>query len=177
VSHSDAAPAADFIRRIVAEHNETGRFGGRVHTRFPPEPNGFLHIGHAQAALVNYWIARDFGGKFNLRLDDTNPVKEEQEYVDAIREDLRWLGVDWEERQFHASDYFERLYELAVALVRKGRAYVDSLSADEISAYRGTAIRPGEKVETLPGRASPYRDRPVEENLDLLARMRAGEFA
>ncbi len=190
---TDAAPGTDFIRRIIREDNEQGRFGGRAHTRFPPEPNGCLHIGHAKAALLNYSIAREFGGKFNLRFDDTNPTKEEREYVESIKEDLRWLGVDWEEREYYASDYFEKLYEYAVELVGKGAAYVDSLSAEEMSELRGTALRtggqgpgsgaggagrklPGEKIETKPGKESPYRNRTPEENLDLLGRMRAGEF-
>jgi len=158
----------DFIREIIQEDIRTGRFGGRVHTRFPPEPNGYLHIGHAKAIILNYSIAKEFGGKFNLRYDDTNPVKESQEYIDAIREDVRWLGADWEDREFYASDYFEQLYQWAVQLIRMGKAYVCDLSADEIREYRGTL--------TLPGRNSPYRDRSVEENLDLFARMRAGEF-
>ena len=166
----------DFIRRIILAHNESGRFGGRVHTRFPPEPNGYLHIGHAKAMLLNHGLAVEFGGKFNLRLDDTNPVKEEQEYIDAIRTDVAWLGCDWGDREFYASDYFEQLYDWAVKLIRDGKAYVESLSAEEISAYRGTDIQKGEKIETKPGRESPYRNRPVEENLDLFARMRRGEF-
>ncbi|MCS7303916.1 MAG: glutamine--tRNA ligase/YqeY domain fusion protein [Thermoguttaceae bacterium] len=158
----------DFIREIIMEDLRTGRFGGRVHTRFPPEPNGYLHIGHAKAIILNYSIAKEFGGKFNLRYDDTNPVKESQEYIDAIREDVRWLGADWEDREFYASDYFEQLYQWAVQLIKMGKAYVCDLSADEIREYRGTL--------TQPGRNSPYRDRSVEENLDLFARMRAGEF-
>ncbi|MHC5056820.1 MAG: glutamine--tRNA ligase/YqeY domain fusion protein [Planctomycetota bacterium] len=177
MSDAEAPKSVDFIRRIVDEHNESGRFGGRVHTRFPPEPNGYLHIGHAQAALINYFIAEDYGGKFNLRFDDTNPEKEEQEYVESIKTDLGWLGIDWGGREFYASDYFERLYELAEHLVGKGLAYVDSLSAAEISEYRGTAIAKGEKVETKPGRDSPWRTRSVEENLDLFRKMRAGDFA
>jgi len=167
----------DFIRRIILGHNASGRFGGRVRTRFPPEPNGYLHIGHAKAMLLNHGLAAEFGGTFNLRFDDTNPIKEEQEYIDSIREDVRWVGCEWGEREFYASDYFEQLYEWAVQLVRAGKAYVDSLSADEISEYRGTAIQPGEKIETKPGRESPYRNRSIDENLDLFARMRRGEFA
>ncbi|HOM16994.1 MAG TPA: glutamine--tRNA ligase/YqeY domain fusion protein, partial [Thermoguttaceae bacterium] len=162
------AEPTDFIREIILEDIQTGRFGGRVHTRFPPEPNGYLHIGHAKAIILNYSIAKEFGGKFNLRYDDTNPVKESQEYIDAIREDVRWLGADWEDREFYASDYFEQLYQWAVQLIKMGKAYVCDLSADEIRDYRGTL--------TQPGRNSPYRDRSVEENLDLFARMRAGEF-
>jgi glutaminyl-tRNA synthetase len=179
VSDSDVGAPTDFVRRMIAEHNASGRFGGEVHTRFPPEPNGYLHIGHAKAALLNWSIALEFGGKFNLRFDDTNPAKEEQEYVDSIKQDLRWLGVDWEDREYYASDYFERLYEYAVELVEKGKAYVDSLTAEEMSELRGTAVGtggPGGKVETKPGEESPYRDRPVGENLDLLDRMRRGEF-
>jgi glutaminyl-tRNA synthetase len=172
-----AAPSIDFVRRIVIDHNNSGRFGGRVHTRFPPEPNAYLHIGHAKASLLDYAIAQEFGGKFNLRFDDTNPVKEEQEYVDSIKADLQWLGLDWEDREFYASDYFGQLYEYAVDLIRKGRAYVDSLSAEEISRLRGTAVAGQEKIETAPGKESPYRNRTVEENLDLFERMRAGEFA
>ena len=171
-----AEPGLDFIRRIILAHNEAGRFGGRVHTRFPPEPNGFLHIGHAKAMLLNHGLAQEFGGTFNLRFDDTNPVAEEQEYIDGIQADVAWLGCDWGERVFYASDYFEQLYTWAVQLVRDGKAYVDSLTAEQIREYRGTALVPGEKIETRPGRDSPYRGRGVAENLDLLARMRAGEF-
>jgi len=156
-----------FISDIIDEDLEAGRYE-RVHTRFPPEPNGYLHIGHAKSISLNYGLARDYGGKFNLRFDDTNPTKEEQEYIDAIIEDVGWLGADWEERLFHAADYFEQLYEWAVELIKQGKAYVDDLSADEIREYRGTL--------TEPGRNSPYRDRSVEENLDLFERMRAGEF-
>ncbi len=158
----------DFIREMILEDLRTDRFQGRVHTRFPPEPNGYLHIGHAKAIILNYSIAKEFGGKFNLRYDDTNPVKESQEYIDAIREDLRWLGADWEDREFYASDYFEQLYQWAVQLICTGKAYVCDLSSDEVREYRGTL--------TQPGRNSPYRDRSVEENLDLFARMRVGEF-
>ncbi len=158
---------SNFIRTIIDEHLASGRFD-RVHTRFPPEPNGYLHIGHAKAINISYGIAQDYGGKFNLRFDDTNPAKEEQEYIDSIIEDIHWLGADWEDRLFYASDYFEQLYEWAEQLVKDGKAYVDDLSAEEIRQYRGTL--------TEPGRNSPYRDRSVEENLDLLRRMRAGEF-
>jgi glutaminyl-tRNA synthetase len=160
--------AGDFIRAAIAEDVKAGKYGGRVHTRFPPEPNAYMHIGHAKAILINYGIAEEFGGKFNLRFDDTNPATEEEEYVAAIQEDVRWLGCDWEDRLFFASDYFERMYDYAVELVRKGKAYVCDLSADEVREYRGTL--------TEPGRNSPYRDRSVEENLELLSRMRAGEF-
>ncbi len=161
------APSLNFIQEIVEEHNRTGRFGGRVHTRFPPEPNGYLHIGHAKSICLNYGLARQYGGKFNLRYDDTNPVKEEVEYVDSIRTDVRWLGADWEDRELYASDYFEQLYEWAELLIKAGKAYVCDLSADEIARYRG---------DLKGGRESPYRNRGVEENLDLFRRMRAGEF-
>lgn len=157
-----------FIRTIVEEDVASGKYDGRVHTRFPPEPNGYLHIGHSKAILLNAGLAEDYGGKFNLRFDDTNPLREEQEYIDAIIEDVRWLGADWEDRLLYASDYFEQLYEWAVQLIKDGKAYVDDLSADEIRDYRGTL--------TEPGKNSPYRDRSVEENLDLFERMRAGEF-
>lgn len=166
----------DFIREIIDEDIKSGRFGGRVHTRFPPEPNGYLHIGHAKSALLNYWIAKEYGGKFNLRFDDTNPEKESQEYVDAIKRDLRWLGIDWEDREFYASDYYEQLYQWAEELIKKGKAYVCDLSPEEVSEYRGKAIIQDGKVITPPGKESPYRNRSVEENLDLFRRMRAGEF-
>jgi len=157
----------DFIREAVEEDLHTGRYSV-VHTRFPPEPNGYLHIGHAKAICIDFGVARDYGGKCNLRYDDTNPVKEDVEYVDSIKEDIRWLGFDWEEREFYASDYFEQLYMWAVDLIKKGSAYVDDLSADEIHEYRGSL--------TEPGRDSPYRERSVEENLGFFERMRAGEF-
>ncbi len=166
----------DFIRRIVAEDVAAGRNGGRVHTRWPPEPNGYIHIGHAMGCLLAHSIAEEFGGMFNLRFDDTNPAAEEQEYVDAIIDDLHWLGVDWEDRLYYASDYFEQLYEWAEHLIREGKAYVCDLSPGEISEYRGTAGGPGPDGVTPPGKDSPYRDRPVGENLDLFRRMRAGEF-
>jgi glutaminyl-tRNA synthetase len=177
VAAEQADRPLDFVRRIINEHGASGRFDGRVHTRFPPEPNGYLHIGHAKAMLLNHGLAHEYGGKFNLRFDDTNPVKEEQEYIDAIREDVSWLGCDWSGGEFYASDYFEQLYAWAVQLIRDGRAYVDSLTATQISEYRGTAIARGERIETRPGTDSPYRERPVEENLDLFERMRRGEFA
>ncbi len=159
---------SNFIRTIIDEDNASGKFGGEVHTRFPPEPNGYLHIGHAKSINLNYGVARDYDGRFNLRFDDTNPEKEEQKYIDGIIEDVRWLGADWDGRLFYASDYFEQLYEWAEQLIRDGKAYVDDLSAEEIREYRGTL--------TEAGRNSPYRDRTVEENLDLFRRMRAGEF-
>ena len=165
---TDSPSPTDFIRRMIIEDNESGRFGGRVQTRFPPEPNGYLHIGHAKSINLNYGIARDFGGKFNLRFDDTNPTKEEEEYVQSIIEDARWLGADWEDRLFFASDYFDQLYAWALQLIEQGQAYVDDLSAEEIREYRGTL--------TEPGKESPYRNRSVEENLDLFKRMKEGEF-
>ena len=159
---------ADFIRQIIAEDSGTGKSSGHVRTRFPPEPNGYLHIGHAKSICLNFGIAEQFGGLCNLRFDDTNPIKEQSEYVKSIIEDIRWLGFDWGDRLFYASDYFDTLYEYAVQLIKDGKAYVDSLSAEEIREYRGTL--------TEPGRDSPYRNRSVEENLNLLERMRAGEF-
>ena len=158
---------SDFIRAAIREDLRSGRFD-RVHTRFPPEPNGYLHIGHAKAIWIDYGVAQEFGGKFNLRFDDTNPVKEEQEYVDSIVADVRWLGADWEDRLLFASDYFDQMYEWAEDLIRKGKAYVCDLSAEEVSKHRGTL--------TKPGKDSPYRNRSVEENLDLFRRMKAGEF-
>jgi glutaminyl-tRNA synthetase len=160
--------SADFIREIVSADVAAGRNGGRVVTRFPPEPNGYLHIGHAKAITLDFGIANEFAGHCNLRFDDTNPVKEDIEYVDSIKEDVRWLGFDWDDREYYAADYYEQLYQYAESLIRKGLAYVDSLSADEIRDYRGTL--------TEPGRPSPYRDRGVDENLDLFRRMRAREF-
>lgn len=159
----------DFIREIIDEDIKTNKFGGRVHTRFPPEPNGYLHIGHAKSICLNFGIAEEYGGLCNLRFDDTNPLKETEEYVRSIIEDVHWLGYDWDDRLFFASDYFDKMYEYAVQLVKKGKAYVDDQSAEEISKNRGTL--------TQPGKNSPYRDRSVEENLDLLERMKAGEFA
>ncbi len=165
----------DFIRETIEEDLRTGRFTC-VHTRFPPEPNGYLHIGHAQAVLLNWGIAQEFGGKFNLRFDDTNPEKESTEYVEAIKEDVRWLGADWEDREFYASDYFDQLYAWAEELIRKGKAYVCDLSPEELSRQRGQPIQDGDRLITPPGVESPYRNRSVEENLDLFRRMRAGEF-
>ena len=158
----------DFIRQIVAEDVRTGKWGGRVVTRFPPEPNGYLHIGHAKSINLNYGIAEEFGGRFNLRFDDTNPEKEEQEYVDSIIEDVRWVGADWDDRLFYGSDYFGQMCEWAVELIRKGKAYICDLTPDEVREYRGTLTRPG--------RESPYRNRTIEENLELFERMRRGEF-
>jgi glutaminyl-tRNA synthetase len=164
-----ATAPADFIRTIITDDLKAGSNGGRVATRFPPEPNGYLHIGHAKSICLNFGVAQEFGGTCNLRFDDTNPTKEDIEYVESIKEDVRWLGFTWHDQPHFASDYFERLYEYAVHLITQGLAYVDSLTADEIRAYRGTL--------TEPGRESPYRTRSVEENLALFVRMRAGEFA
>ena len=168
----ESAPAAprpsNFIRDIILQDNETGKYGGRVHTRFPPEPNGYLHIGHAKSICLNFGLAKEFGGKCNLRFDDTNPSKEETEYVESIIEDVRWLGFDWEDRQYYASDYFDQLYAWAIQLIKAGKAYVCDLTPEQVREYRGT---PSE-----PGKGSPYRDRSVAENLDLFERMRAGEF-
>jgi glutaminyl-tRNA synthetase len=158
----------NFIREIIDGDCESNRFEGRVHTRFPPEPNGYLHIGHAKSICLNFGLARDYKGFCNLRFDDTNPTKEEQEYVDSIEKDVRWLGFDWEDRLFYASDYFEQLHEHAVQLIKKGKAYVCDLSADQVREHRGTL--------TEPGKDSPYRNRSIEENIDLFARMRKGEF-
>ena len=160
--------ASNFITEIIDEDIRTNRFGGKVVTRFPPEPNGYLHIGHAKAICLDYGLAEDYGGVYNLRFDDTNPTKEDVEYVDAIKEDIRWLGFDWGDREFYASDYFDQLHEYAVELIRIGKAYVDDLSADEIREFRGSL--------TEPGKESPYRNRTIEENLDLFERMRKGEF-
>ncbi len=158
----------NFIRSIVAEDVKSGKSGGKVLTRFPPEPNGYLHIGHAKSICLNFGLAAEFGGLCNFRFDDTNPGKEELEYVDSIMNDVRWLGFDWDDRLYHASDYFEQLYKWAIDLIKAGKAYVDSLGADEVREYRGTL--------TEPGKQSPFRDRPAAENLDLFKRMRAGEF-
>jgi len=165
---SPPAPGKDFIREIVDADNAAGKHGGRVATRFPPEPNGYLHIGHAKSICLNFGVAKEYGGTCNLRFDDTNPLKEEVEYVDSIQADVKWLGFDWEDRLFYASDYFERLYAFAETLIGKGKAFVCDLTADEVRATRGTL--------TEPGKNSPYRDRRLSENLDLFRRMRAGEF-
>jgi glutaminyl-tRNA synthetase len=161
------APSVDFIRTIINEDNASGKHGGRVHTRFPPEPNGYLHIGHAKSICLNFGIARDYGGKCNLRFDDTNPAKEEQEYVDSIMEDVRWLGFQWDELHY-ASDYFQQLYDWAEQMIKAGKAYVCDLTGDQVRETRGTLSEPGQN--------SPYRDRTPEENLDLFRRMKAGEF-
>jgi glutaminyl-tRNA synthetase len=168
MAENGSEPSVDFVRAIIEEDIRNGKNGGRVHTRFPPEPNGYLHIGHAKAFGLNFSIAEEYGGLCNLRFDDTNPLAEETEYVDSIMKDIRWLGYDWGDRLYHASDYFDQLYEFALKLIRKGSAYVCDLGPDEIREYRGTL--------TEPGRESPYRNRSVEENLDLFERMKAGEF-
>ena len=165
---TETSAGTDFIRAIVADDNRTGKFGGNVITRFPPEPNGYLHIGHAKSACLNFGLAAENGGHCNMRFDDTNPTREEVEYVNSILNDVQWLGWDWGDNLFYASDYFGELYEMAVDLIRKGKAFVDDLTFDEIQEYRGTL--------TEPGRESPYRERSVGENLDLFRRMRAGEF-
>ena len=165
---AEAPAGLDFIRQIVSEDRRAGKHEGRVHTRFPPEPNGYLHIGHAKSICLNFGVAAEFGGVCNVRFDDTNPETEELRYVTALKEDVRWLGFEWDDREFYASDYFEQLYQYAVQLIKEGKAYVDSLKPDEVSAYRGGWNEPGKH--------SPDRDRPVEENLDLFTRMRAGEF-
>ncbi|MCI0444515.1 glutamine--tRNA ligase/YqeY domain fusion protein [bacterium] len=169
MSEQESTPVVkkDFIREIIDQDLEEGRYD-RVHTRFPPEPNGYLHIGHAKSICLNFGISTDYSGKSNLRFDDTNPTKEEQEYIDAIKKDVRWLGFDWEDREFYASDYFDQLYEWAIKLIKDGKAFVDDLTADQIREYRGTL--------TEPGKESPYRNRSVAENLDLFERMKAGEF-
>jgi glutaminyl-tRNA synthetase len=163
-----ASGPSNFVRDIILDDLKTGKYQGRVHTRFPPEPNGYLHIGHAKSICLNFGLAAEFGGKTNLRFDDTNPCKEETEYVDSIIDNVHWLGFDWQDRLFYASDYFGQLYEWAVQLIQAGKAYVCDLTADEIRQYRGTP--------TEPGKESPYRNRGIAENLDLFARMKAGEF-
>lgn len=168
VSDSQNYGSTNFIKTIINEDNEKNVYGGRVHTRFPPEPNGYLHIGHAKSICLNFGLAEEYNGLCNLRFDDTNPTKEDTEFVDSIMEDIRWLGFDWEDRLFYASDYFDQLYEFAVQLIKAGKAFVCDLSAEEIRDYRGTL--------TEPGKESPYRNRSVEENLDLFERMKAGEF-
>jgi glutaminyl-tRNA synthetase len=167
-SNARGTSPANFIQAIIDEDLRTGRYEGRVHTRFPPEPNGYLHIGHAKSICLNFGLAARYGGRCNLRFDDTNPSKEESEYVESIMEDIRWLGFDWGGPEYYASDYFEQLYDWAVQLIRAGKAYVDDLSADEVREHRGTL--------TEAGRESPFRSRSVEDNLDLFRRMRAGEF-
>jgi len=168
MSSTESTPATDFVRSIVADDLKSNKWEGRVHTRFPPEPNGYLHIGHAKSICLNFGIANEFGGQCNLRFDDTDPTKEDVEYVDAIKENIRWLGFDWEDREFYASDYFEQLYNWAVQLIEGGHAYVDSQNLEEIRTNRGSLTEPGQE--------SPHRNRSVEENSDLFGRMRAGEF-
>ncbi len=162
------APGPDFIRARIIEDNASGRYDGRVHTRFPPEPNGYLHIGHAKSICLNFGVAGEFGGLCNLRMDDTDPTKESTEYVEAIMRDVRWLGFDWQDRMYFASDYYDQLYEWAIKLINKGKAYVDDLDEEKVREYRGTV--------TQPGRPSPCRDRPIQENLALFERMKSGEF-
>ncbi|MCH7773355.1 MAG: glutamine--tRNA ligase/YqeY domain fusion protein [Bacteroidetes bacterium] len=165
--NKESTKPTNFIREIIEEDLRTGKHTN-IHTRFPPEPNGYLHIGHTKSICLNFGLAEDYNGLCNLRFDDTNPTKEEMEYVDSIKEDIKWLGFDWGDREYYASDYFDQLYEYAIKLIKKGKAYVDSLSGEEIKEYRGAT--------TKPGRDSPYRYRPIEENLDLFERMKAGEF-
>ncbi|WP_369159138.1 glutamine--tRNA ligase/YqeY domain fusion protein [Candidatus Thiodiazotropha sp. LNASS1] len=169
MSKSEPSTTTNFIRQIIDQDLQSGKHGGRVHTRFPPEPNGYLHIGHAKSIVLNFGIARDYQGLCNLRFDDTNPHKENIEFVDSIQADVRWLGYDWDDRLFYASDYFQQLYDFAVELIQAGKAFVCDLDSEQMRAYRGTL--------TEPGRESPYRTRSVEENLDLFARMKAGDFA
>jgi len=168
MSDQDKAAPSNFIRNISDADIAAGKHGGRVATRFPPEPNGYLHVGHAKSICLNFGIARDYGGTCNLRFDDTNPHKENIEYVEAIKQDVRWLGYDWDDRLYYASDYFEQLHDYALQLIRKGKAYVCDLTPEQTREYRGTL--------TQPGKDSPYRSRSVEENLDLFERMRNGEF-
>jgi glutaminyl-tRNA synthetase len=168
MNNPEVPKPSDFIREIIAEDTRNDKYEGRVHTRFPPEPNGYLHIGHAKSICLNFGVANEFNGLCNLRFDDTNPSKEEVEYVESIKEDVRWLGFDWGNRMFYASDYFEQLYEYAVEMIQRGKAYVCDLSPEQMREYRGTLTEPGKK--------SPHRDRSVEENLDVFRRMRAGEF-
>ncbi|MFC2161742.1 glutamine--tRNA ligase/YqeY domain fusion protein [Acidobacteriota bacterium] len=167
-SKNSEIPSKDFIRTIIDEDRAAGKNEGRVHTRFPPEPNGYLHIGHAKSICLNFGIAGEYNGLCNLRFDDTNPIKEEIEYIESIKEDVRWLGFSWKDREYYASDYFELLYEWAIKLIKKEKAFVCDLNADKIREHRGTLTQPGQN--------SPFRDRPVEENLDLFARMKEGEF-
>ena len=169
MAEKNEAMNANFVENIIDGDLKSGKYvPEEIHTRFPPEPNGYLHIGHAKSICLNFGLARKFGGKCNLRFDDTNPTKEDTEYVDSIQEDVKWLGFTWDDRKFYASDYFEKLYGYAVELIKRGKAFVCDLSADEIRATRGTLTEPGQE--------SPFRNRSVEENLDLFARMKAGEF-
>ncbi|TET20091.1 MAG: glutamine--tRNA ligase, partial [Candidatus Cloacimonadota bacterium] len=165
---NDETAKHDFIRDAIRENIQANKYEGRVHTRFPPEPNGYLHIGHAKSLCLNFGVAEEFGGLCNLRFDDSNPAKEKKEFVDSIKNDIKWLGYNWGDREYYASDYFKQLYEWGVQLIKDDKAYIDDLSADKIRVYRGTL--------TKPGRESPYRKRSIEENLDLFAKMKAGEF-
>ena len=158
----------NFIQKIIDEHNETGKFNSKVHTRFPPEPNGYLHIVHAKAICLNFNIADEYEGKCNLRFDDTNPIAEEEEYVRSIQDDVKWLGFDWEDKIYFASDYFQQMYDYAIQLINNGNAYVCDLTSEEIKENRGTLQKPGTQ--------SPYRDRSIDDNLNLFARMKSGEF-
>jgi len=167
-TNGEFAPPPNFIKYIIDEDLKAGKNDGRVHTRFPPEPNGYLHIGHAKSICLNFGLAEEYRGVCNLRFDDTDPAKEEVEYVESIKQDVRWLGFDWQDREYYASDYFEQLFEYAIQLIKKGKAYVDSLNSDQIREYRGSL--------TQPGKNSPYRERTIEENLDMFERMRAGEY-
>ncbi len=167
IKNDTVVETVNFIEEIVRTDISNNKYGGRIHTRFPPEPNGYLHIGHAKAILLSYGISQKYNGKFNLRFDDTNPEAEDTEYVDSIKEDLRWLGTDWQDREFYASDYFEKLYEWAVKMIKEGKAYICQLSPEEVSSNRGTPSVPAK---------SPFRDRPIDESLDLFQRMRNGEF-
>jgi len=168
IEKQNAASSTDFIRAIIEADQKTDKHGGRVATRFPPEPNGYLHIGHAKSICLNFGVADEHNGTCNLRFDDTDPTKESMEYVESIKKDVRWLGFDWGPRLYHASDYFEELHEYAVQLIKNGKAYVDDLSPDEIRQYRGTLTEPGQE--------SPYRNRSIEENLNRFAKMRDGEL-
>ena len=168
INDEESKSGLNFVEQLVADDLAAGKNGGRLNTRFPPEPNGYLHIGHAKAICMDFGVAEKFGGTCNLRFDDTNPTKEDTEYVDAIRDDIHWLGFDWGDREYYASDYFPQLYDLAVRMIKEGKAYVDHQTSEEIARQKGTPTQPGEN--------SPYRDRPVEENLDLFHRMNAGEF-
>ena len=163
MTENEPKRSLNFIQEIIEEDNRTGKWEGRVHTRFPPEPNGYLHIGHAKSICLNFGLANQYQGKCNLRFDDTNPIKEEQEYIDAITEDVRWLGFDWQDRLLYASDYFEQMYEWAVQLIKKGKAYVCDMPLAQVREYRGK--------HTVPGKNSPHRDRGADENLDLFNRM------
>ena len=165
---SEIKPKDNFVREIIDGDLAAGKNQGRVMTRFPPEPNGYLHIGHAKSICLNFGLAADYKGVCNLRFDDTNPETEEEEYVKSIKEDVRWLGFDWEDREYYASDYYEKLYDFALDLIKKGKAYVCDLSAEEVTAYRGTL--------TEPGKESPWRDRSIEENLELFEQMKDGRF-